>query len=622
MKRAFLIVLVCTLTGILVQARRTKVAYLDLRPTLSANYRDSLKVLEIWDDLHTVFTLQGIVNRHKPQFFINYVRNGSIDVDSYWWDKYRQKGEWLANRDTIALKSVEEAVKYFSQELRGAVVYDPCVASTSNIASSVAGIEDLVAIRYDTRPNSLYSRLILSGLKLPVRVWLVNKDGTPMFTGHGKLPGCTRNSSGSAKCDPYLWFIEKYMKTGRCDGRHAGYYLDQKWREKVGCAPINHHQLSNHDFFVARRGFFFDLSPWADEPATDDIPQSAGTDEATLRELLSQAFALGKGKRMCYIGGFPAWAYKYTKHAGGKHGDVETEWHFSEIISHYNAFKDADAIGYGALANASFWQHFPTRRRYPQAWTTLDALRKKGLIDKNGKVNDTKKYVIIYVGDYDASSWVSQRTPDIWDAPERGRHPMMWCISPVLSERIPHAMHYIRQTATPNDYFAAADNGAGYMNPGVAEAEDLKNGTTTRIDTWERHCRRYYHKWGLTVSGFIIDANGPRMKERALDAYSRFSPNGIVPQKVPQNLLFNNMPILQSGPDLVDENPTQAAKNMAATVQNSPTPFCWFRCILKTPQWYDGVISEAKKINPDITLLSTPEFFELYRLWLKQHKAH
>ena len=44
-----------------------------------------------------------------------------------------------------------------------------------------------------------------------------------------------------------------------------------------------------------------------------------------------------------------------------KHEDVQTEWQFAELISRYMAFKDADAIGYGALANASFWQHFPLK---------------------------------------------------------------------------------------------------------------------------------------------------------------------------------------------------------------------------------------------------------------------
>ena len=598
-------------------AGNKRIVYMDMRPILNADYTDSITVLDIWDKLHTIATLQGIVNRSSPQLYINYVVNGDIAVDSYWWNKYRSKGMWLHSRDTMSCTSVEKAVSMFKNQLKGAVVYDSETASTSNVASSIAGIDNLIAIRYDKRKESLYSRLITNGPKIPVKVWLVNKDGSPVFTGKGLLPGCSRQSSGSKKCDPYLWFIETYMKTGRCDGRYAGYYLDQSWRKKVHNAPLNHHQLTNHDFFISRRGFFFDLSPWEDEAATDDMLQTAGTDAAVLKEMLKEAYELKKGREMCYIGGFPAWAYKYTKHAGGKHGDVETEWHFSELISHYNAFKDADAIGYGALANASFWQHFPTKR-YRQRWTDKQELQRKGLVDSNGKVRTDRQYIIIYMGDYDASSWVSQRTADIWDAPERGRLPIMWCISPVLSERIPHALHYIRQTATTNDYFAAADNGAGYMIPGIAEHEDIRCGTTNRIDTWAAHCQHYYKKWGLTVSGFIIDANGPAMQKRALDAYSKFSPNGIVPQKTPHRLLHNNMPILPSDWDLVDDDPKKAAKVLVDRLHARPVPFHWYRCILKTPAWYEQVIQEAQRLDPSVMLLNMPDFFELYRMWLKE----
>ena len=42
----------------------------------------------------------------------------------------------------------------------------------------------------------------------------------------------------------------------------------------------------------------------------------------------------------------------------------------------------------------------------------------------------------------------------------------MWSVSPVLAERVPMVMHNYRVTATPNDMFAAADNGAGYLMPG------------------------------------------------------------------------------------------------------------------------------------------------------------
>lgn len=608
------------LTASTLLAGKGKVVYMDMRHLLAANYNDSISVLDVWDQLHTVATLQGIVNRREPLLYIDYVMNGPTNVDAYWWNKYRAAGQWLAERDSVACQSVAQAIGMFRGHIQGAVVYDPQVASTSNVASAIAGIDDLVAIRYDRRPESLYSRMVEGGAHLPVKVWLVHPDGTSLFTGQGLLPGCARASSGSVKCDPYLWFIEKYMKTGRCDGRHAGYYIDQRWRSQVHCAPLNHHQLTNHDFFVSRRSFFFDLSPWEDEPATDDPQQPCGLDRKVLDEMLTLADSLGKGKRMCYIGGFPAWAYKYTQHAGGRHEDVATEWHFSELISLHNAFKDADAIGYGALANASFWQHFPLKRQ-TQKWTTLRHLQEKGWVDSKGKVRTDRQYIIIYMGDYDASSWVSQRVPDLWDAPERGRWPIMWCISPVLMERIPHALHYLRRTASPNDYFAAADNGAGYMNPGIAEEADRQEETHRRIDTWQKHCKHYYHRWGISLSGFIIDATGPGMQERALDAYSTFSPHGIVPQKVPGNLLHGDMPILPAGQDLTDEDGRRAAQVLVEQVHRESRPFHWFRCILKSPLWYDQLIQEAEALDPNVTLLSAPEFFELYRMWLKEGQA-
>lgn len=594
------------------------IVYLQLRALNQTDYSDSLALLRMWDDLHAASTLQGIVNRRQPRLYIDYVENGSLPVDAHWWGKYRRAGEWLADRDTLLLTSVFDAVVYFRKQLRGAVVYDSQVASTSLVASAVAGIENLLAVRYDSDPRSLYSRLCLSGM-LPVRRWLVRPDGTPLFTGEGLLPETARPSSGSLKCDPYLWFIEKYMKTGRCPARHAGYYPDQFWRSMPLRSARNHHQLTNHDFFVSRQGFFFDLSPWSDEPATDEPSQPLGADYQTLCELLRTADSLGRGRRLCHIGGFPAWAYKYTRRAGGRHEDVATEWQFSELISRFNAFKDADAIAFGAMANASFWQHFPLQRRYPQPWITREELQRQGLLDAAGRVDTSRNYFLIYVGDYDASSWVSQMMPLLWDAPERGELPMMWCVSPVLAERAPHVLHYLRLTASPLDYFAAADNGAGYMMPGTAEQQDRDEGTTRRIDAWERHCRRYYRQWGISLTGFIIDGNGPAMQQRSLDAYARFSPHGIVPQQCPTASLHRGMPVLRADWDLVSDNPREAARVLVDRLRlRQDVPFHWFRCILKSPKWYDQMVDEACCLEPSLTLLPAPAFFSLLRCWLEQ----
>ena len=596
----------------------------DLRYTLRSDLADPEKLNETWDHAHTAATLQGIVNRNAPQLFFFFVEQPGLCIDQYWWDKYREPGRWLADRETTTYDNIVDLVVAYRDDIEGAVVYDSNVASTSNVASAIAGIENLIAVRYDTNENSLYSRLITDGPQIPVKRWLINEDGTPMFVGSGKIPSTNRDSSGSVKCDPYLWYIEHYMKQGQCDGRYGAYYIDQKWRDNPNATVRNHHTLSNHDFFVSRGAFFFDLSPWGDEPATDDPTQPLGADLAVLKEFLLLAYQLKDGEKITYIGGFPAWAYKYTKHAGGSHDDVPTEWEFSRIISAYNAFKDADAIGYGAMANASFWQHYPLKKEYEQHWVTHEQLKQRGYLTEDGKVNfDGRNFVIFYVGDYDAASWVAQTTPRIWDDPNRGKVPMMWCVSPVLEQRVPMALEYQRETATPNDYFAAADNGAGYLMPGMLQEPRDISGLPSGLNAWAEHCKPYYDRWDLTITGFVIDGHAPGLDQNGLDCYASFSPNGIVPQKTPLASLHGNMPVLRSDYDLVSNDPKEAAAVALQRIRarENNIRFHWFRHILKTPTWQVGIIEEMQQQDPNIELLDAPTFFELLRIHTKE-KTH
>jgi hypothetical protein len=588
----------------------------DLRYTLRSDLNDAVKLEEAWDDVHTAATLQGIVNRKSPRLFYFFVEQGGICIDEYWWNKYREPNRWLAGRETVTYLDIVSLITAYRNEINGVVVYDSSVPSTSNVASSLAGIENLIAVRYDTDENSLYSKIVSNGLKLPVKRWLINQDGTPLFTGHGKIPGTDRDSSGSIKCDPYIWFLEHEMKTGKCNSCYGAYYIDQKWRDNPHATIRNHHTLSNHDFFISRKAFFFDLSPWGDEPATDDPTQKIGTDLSVLKEFLLTAY-LQNNSKMTYIGGFPAWAYKYTKHAGGTHDDVPTEWEFSRTISAYNAFKDADAIGFGALANASFWQHYPLKKKYPQRWVTHDELKKRGYLTDNGKVNFAgRHFIVFYVGDYDAASWVAQTTPTIWDDPNRGKIPMMWCVSPVLEQRVPMVLDYQRETASSNDYFAAADNGAGYLMPGMLQAPRDISGLPDGLHAWAEHCKPYYDRWDLTVTGFVIDGDAPGLNSAGLDCYAQFSPNGIVPQKVPLVSLHGTMPVLRSDYDIVSPNPREAANVVLQRVhaREPEIRFHWFRHILKTPTWQIQVVQELHTLDPKIELLDAPTFFELLKI--------
>lgn len=581
------------------------IVYLDLRRYESIDRKDTSAVNRTWDVLHCAATLQGIVNRETPQIYVDYVGFNGTNIDRYWWDMYREPGKWLAGRETVTLYDPVKVADMFRDRIKGLVVYDSNVASTSCVASTVAGAEDLIAVRYDPTPGSVYTRFMKRGYE--VKVWLVNEDGTSKF--HSKI-------------EPYQWAVDNYLKTGKCTGEYAAYYIDQYWRKSCSNATFNHHQLVNHDFFIGKRAFFFDLSPWEDEVATDAPGEPVGADAVMMKQILMELYRLNGGQKMCHIGGFPAWAYKYSTHGtvGGKHVATSTEWHFAEIISQYNAFKDADAIAHGAMANASFWSHYPLKEKYPQKWVTRDELKAKGYLTADGKINRTKKFILFYVGDYDAASWIYQRMPDLWDDPARGKVPLMWSISPILCRRAPMVMEHLWESATENDYFAAADNGAGYLNPGALE-EPRKSGLPSGVKAWEEHNIPFYRQWDITVSGFIIDGDAVGMTKEGFESYSKYSYNGIVPQRAPKNaFLCNGMPVMRSQGGTGSDTAEGSANSVVSSIYSRTNgfPFFWYRTVLKSPSWHLAVKERIEILDKNAVWCSGPEFFELLRCYLEE----
>ena len=623
------LVLSGVLTACASETQMPPIKLFDLTYTLRIDSSDPAHVRMAWDHCHAVAALQGLVNREGPVLYLRFTesQHRRQNIDDFWLERLSQPGLWLHERSIDRIDTIADLVREFRPHIRGLVVYDPNVAATSNVASAAAGAEALLPVRYDPTKGSLYS-LLTGELGLPVKCWLVRPDGTPLFTGRGTIPGTDQLSTGSAKCDAYLWMKHNYLDAGRCDGAYGAYYLDQYWIQKPRNTVLNHHCLTNHDFFIAMNAFFFDLGVWGDETPVDDPNQELGTDLDTLKALLFSAYHHGGREKMIHIGGFVPWAHKYTTHgaSGGRHDPVPTEWEYGKVISAYNGFMDADAVGYGAMANASFFMHYPLRPSYEQNWVTRQDLAKRGYLDEEDRVQfDGRDFLIFYVGDYDCAAWLYQRMMDIWDDPARGQVPMMWCISPVLERRAPMAMEYMRRTATPNDYFASADNGAGYCEPGMLQEPRGISHLPSGLDAWARHCKPLYDRWGLTITGFIIYAHGPILNEAGLDCYASFSPNGIVPSRGPVSFLHKRMPVLRFDHDVNEGDPAQAARHVVDRVARRRAegcpPFHWFRNILKTPTWYVKTYDAIRQTNPKIELLDAPTFFELYRIYLESHGA-
>lgn len=606
----------------------TPLATCDLTPLLKRDMGDVAQRREVWDTLHFVAALQGLANRREPRLYV-YLVGQDGRIDRFWLDKLRAPGQWLAPRALTAETDPLALLRRFRPSVGGAVVWDERVPATANVASTLAGTDDLVPLRYDPTPRSLYWRCVLDpqGPRLPIKVRLMADDGAPLFTGQGTIPGTPLASTGSAKCDAYLWAVEKCLKTGKCDATRLAYYPDAFWLTHPNHIPADRTLLCNHDYFIAHKGFFFDLGPWDDEAPNDDSHQPLGADLRTLQAVLRAAYdrtrAVSHPPPMIHVGGFTPWDQKYTDFTGGAHGGVPTEWRYAEILSCFNAYMDADAPGLHAMANASVYQHFPLQATYPQPSPSTDAaLRRLGYLDAQGHVVP-KNYAAIYAGDYDSAAWLYQRLPDLWEDPARGSVPLGWAFNPTLAARFPVGLAYARRTATPNDTFITGDSGAGYLNPGFLTPPRRWSDLPSGLPAWEAHSRREYKRWDLRVTGFIIDGNAPPMSDQTLRAYARFSPGGVVAQKIPERSLVDGVPFLRMGADL--SNPDEGAKSIAAAFPapaaggTLPTPgFHIFRTILWAPAAHRRMFDLLKQTRPDIEPVDPPTLLLLLKHKLEE----
>ncbi len=572
----------------------------DLTYLFHLDLNDERQRRRFWDESHLVAALEGLVNRDRPRLFIRYV----TEPDDFWWEQMTQPGGWLAKREIVRIGSLDELLKRFQSFYHGAVVWDERVPATASLASTIAGCDDLLPLRFDSRSDSLYRRLTAAPDAMFVNVRLLRADGARLFTGTGMIPGTSVSSSGSAKCDAYLWLIENYVRTGKANPLCLGYYLDAFWLNCWKASQPENNTLCNQDFVIARRGVVFDLGVWDDEVPVDDPQQRPGTDPDTLKKLLRAAYERFHGNGVIHVAGFVPWAYKYTSarspdwSAGGTHDGVPTEWHYAEILSCFNAYMDADALGLGAMANASFYQHYPLATRYPQNPKPNRAtLTARGLLDARGKIVP-RIYVSIYVGDYDSAAWLYRMLPAMWRDPARGSTPLSWAFNPNLGERFPLGMAWAREHRTTNDWFVAGDSGAGYLNPGDLTPPRRFSGLPSGLEVWEKHCEQFYKQWDISLTGFIIDGYAPKLTSTGLDAYARFSPDGIVNYQTNYQGVYKGMPYLPMCADL-DGSPAEAARAIRKQTRDSSQHFFVFRSILKTPAWHAGVEQELRRLAGD-----------------------
>jgi hypothetical protein len=565
--------------------------------------KDPSAARRAWDEMHLVAALQGLANRESPRFYLFLCSQWGVETDRFWWDWMRGEGGWLQDAEQRPLGTIGAALEAFANAFDGLVVYDEQVPATSALASTAAGIERCLPVRYDPAADSLFTELVRRR-KMPVRLWLVNEDGSPKFAGP------------SAKNAAYRWARERWLSgdSASC-GPFGAYYLDAYWLKKPAVAGIEMNTLANHDWFVARRAFFFDLSPWSDEAPVDEPGQPVGEDRATLLSILERLRDRAAGG-IVKIGGFPPWPFKYTTHAGaGRHEPVPTEWEFTRLISQYDAYHEADAAGLGGMANASFYAHFPLKPAYrqPNARPTTKDWKAKGWITEAGRVAP-RFFVGHYVGDYDAPSWLYKSVPAFFRDPHRGEVPLGWAFDPNLADRAPQALVYAYRHATTNDFFIAGDSGAGYLNARALTVRP-ESRLPSGLEAWTRYCEAMMGRWDMTITGFVLDGSAGGSTDLEYAAYRRFSPDGL-------GTHFEKGPGMRAGVptcperDLPDgeEDAVRVIADLARRSKGGPG-FLWARSILKSPSWYAAISRRLREGHPEVPVevVDPYSFFGLIR---------
>lgn len=318
------------------------------------------------EHMQLLAALGGLVNRNTPQLFIC-----ATSADSTWLQMLQQPGHWLENATVTTETSIVNLVTKFGTFYNGAVLYDGAVPATSNVASSIAGIDGLLPL---LSGGTLAAQLIDSGPMLPVVQSLVGR-----FSG---------SVTGSSKCDAYKWFVDNYMSSNATNVNPAiqGYLMDYWWA--LNSAPnVNRLNVAvlNADWVIANRGILWDLDVWPDTAPNDDPAASPGLDYEMLKSLLLQSYVLLDGQKMIHVAGFTPWAFKYIT---DEHDGVATEWQTAKLLSAYNAFVDADACcELNNFANAAFYQHYPLSNQLMQnPPPSKDDLIGKGYLDDSGAV--------------------------------------------------------------------------------------------------------------------------------------------------------------------------------------------------------------------------------------------
>jgi len=529
-----------------------------------------------YDEAVAASCLQGVINRDRPVLYLLSKKNPR---PQYWLDLLSRDGRWLQARSVVPVGDLGGLVRLAGKRLKGAVVWDPAVPATLNVATTVAGVEDAVVLSPE-----MASRY-LGAWHLPIVA-----DFRGRFTGL---------ETGSAKNDAYRWAIREYLSKGRCSAHRLCLFEDAYGTRAGGSIRY----ALTRDWAIYNRAFVFDLSPWGDERPKDDPGQRLGLDLETYHMILEATLRQTAGRQETELTGFFNFE-KYSNVEGhsSSHEPVPTEWETVWLITPYNFYQNTVSSD---CFNQSFHSQAPKVALRQRAATHKPTLARKA-------------YVCIFMADYDSSTPLYDTLPVAWDDGARGALPLAWGINPNLVETYPDLIAYYYGSATEADTFTADASAAGYFNPNRVRPEYLP--------LFIEHNRRFFAQAGMDLAPMVLDFDQPSAQVK--DAFLQFAPAGMGTivydfhnrgGKAPTPHVWKGMPVVELINDAgapTDAEHTAAEMAQAIVGRGAREPgFYLFRIVWTKPSTVVAALVSLRRRLPDLDLeLEDPHaFFALFR---------
>lgn len=284
---------------------------------------------------YAMVSLQGIVNRTRPQILIQESREEGQDV---WPEQLVGKDNYKKTTDYISL------IEKYKSYVKGLVVYNSDIVATRNVATSIAGAEDYLAVDH-TLADELKKKC---GLEVKVDL--------------------SKESSIKDTLSAYNYLYDNYYKTGKLNKRLL-----------IGLNPDAHFPY-NRDLAVATKSVVFWLEPDNEE---ERKVLDKFFDEATSGVTYNLGWWPSEDSGICYatkkgVASVPSdWFENMTVYMAGEKKfnipEVPAKPKLENKIYVAMAVSDGDNAAYNEHAMRNKWKD-EKRQTYPISWTTSPAL--------------------------------------------------------------------------------------------------------------------------------------------------------------------------------------------------------------------------------------------------------